>query len=47
MGKHREQKDNVRIIAISKNFVDLSTDDYIEAAVNLGADAVIEKPSEM
>ena len=47
LAKLRERKDNVRIIAMSKNFVDLSTDDYIEAAANLGADAVIEKPFEM
>lgn len=44
--KLRERKDNVRIVAMSSRFKDLSTDDYIQAAADLGADAVIGKPLE-
>jgi DNA-binding response OmpR family regulator len=42
----RERKDNVRIIACSPDFANLTPQQFIKAATDLGCDAVIEKPFE-
>jgi hypothetical protein len=40
----RERKDNVRIIACGPEYANLSPQQFIQAATELGVDAVIEKP---
>ena len=42
----RERKENVRVIAADAKFANLPAQEFIKAATELGADAVIEKPFE-